>query len=185
MGVSNSNQTSDTTIYVLSLEKGKYYVGMTNNLERRLSEHKCAKGSEWTSKYKMLKLLYTKPMTSNLDEDNETRAVMKKYGIENVRGGVYCQIVLPFQVIDQLQKEFDHADGKCFRCGGRGHFAKSCPKGNISMSCQRCSRNTHTIDQCNAYSKLDGSFICIARTAKGDRCKICVQNRGDKCKKHI
>ena len=34
------------------------YIGVTNNLERRVSEHKFDKGSGFTSKYKTTKLVY-------------------------------------------------------------------------------------------------------------------------------
>lgn len=35
-----------------------FYVGVTNNLERRVAEHKCLKGSVFTSKYKLVDLIY-------------------------------------------------------------------------------------------------------------------------------
>lgn len=35
-------------IYTLQLEKNKYYVGKTTNLEKRLKEHFNGFGSEWT-----------------------------------------------------------------------------------------------------------------------------------------
>ena len=34
------------------------YIGMTNNLERRVWEHKNGEGSEFTTKYKCVKLVY-------------------------------------------------------------------------------------------------------------------------------
>ena len=44
-------------VYVLELENGKRYVGHTNNLHRRIQEHKDGR-STYTSKYKINKLLY-------------------------------------------------------------------------------------------------------------------------------
>ena len=44
-------------VYVLELENGKKYVGHTNNLYRRIQEHKDGR-STYTSKYKINKLLY-------------------------------------------------------------------------------------------------------------------------------
>ncbi len=47
-------------IYILSNEKAKpLYVGVTNNLERRIYEHKNLNNSDsYTAKYRLKKLLY-------------------------------------------------------------------------------------------------------------------------------
>ena len=39
-------------IYVLALEKNKYYIGKTSNPQFRLESHFSATGSEWTKLYK-------------------------------------------------------------------------------------------------------------------------------------
>ena len=45
-----------TTIYVLKLKGGKYYVGRTDkNAIVRFKEHQVGKGSAWTRKYKPTK----------------------------------------------------------------------------------------------------------------------------------
>jgi len=44
-------------IYILQLEKGKYYIGKTNNPQFRLETHFNSNGSEWTKIYKPLKVL--------------------------------------------------------------------------------------------------------------------------------
>ncbi len=51
---------------------------------------------------------------------------MEIYGIDKVRGGSYSQIELSKFQIECLEKEISHAQGKCFRCGRFGHFAKNC-----------------------------------------------------------
>ncbi len=44
-------------VYVLLLENGQKYIGQTNNLQRRLNEHKTGR-SQYTRKNKIRKLLY-------------------------------------------------------------------------------------------------------------------------------
>lgn len=89
-------------IYVLKLEKGKYYVGKTNNPRFRLENHFNSNGSQWTKKYKPLKIIEIKPDCDDYDEDKITRQYMDKYGIENVRGGSFVSINLEQSVIDTL-----------------------------------------------------------------------------------
>jgi predicted GIY-YIG superfamily endonuclease len=92
-------------IYVIECSNKKYYVGKTNDIIRRFEEHKSGKGSAWTSKYKPIRLISCRPQVSEHDENNETKDLMKKYGIEHVRGGSYTQIELAPEEIFVLQKE--------------------------------------------------------------------------------
>ena len=45
-------------VYILSNKRGTLYVGMTNNLDRRLYEHKSKTIPSFTSKYNIDRLLY-------------------------------------------------------------------------------------------------------------------------------
>lgn len=92
--------------YVLKLEQGKYYVGLTHNVSKRLKMHKDGTGAEWTKLYEPIKLLTCKETGSytyreaGQVEDQKTLELMGKYGRENVRGGRYCAV--DQEVLDQL-----------------------------------------------------------------------------------
>lgn len=45
-------------VYILSNNSGTIYIGMTNNLERRIWQHKNKKGGNFTSKYSVHRLVY-------------------------------------------------------------------------------------------------------------------------------
>jgi len=46
-------------VYIMSNKnKTTFYIGVTNNLERRVAEHKEGSGSKFTSKYKLYELIY-------------------------------------------------------------------------------------------------------------------------------
>ena len=114
-------------LYVLQCSGGKYYIGKTNDVMRRFEEHKSGKGSAWTNKYKPLKMLECRAITSDHDENNVTKDYMKKYGVENVRGGTYAQVTLADEVINVLQMEFRGNADICYKCNLAGHFATKCP----------------------------------------------------------
>ena len=114
-------------LYVLQCEKGKYYVGKTTDVMRRFEEHKSGKGSAWTTKYKPTKLIECRVITSPHDENNTTKDYMKKYGIDNVRGAGYCQVVLPEGTLSLLQNELQGLSDLCYKCNLSGHFAAACP----------------------------------------------------------
>lgn len=112
---------------MLQCEKGKYYVGKTSDVMRRFEEHKSGKGSAWTTKYKPTKLIECRVITSPHDENNVTKDYMKKYGIDNVRGAGYCQVVLPEGIVSLLQNELQGLSDLCYKCNLSGHFAAACP----------------------------------------------------------
>lgn len=105
-------------LYVLSLEDGKYYVGISRNVKKRFDAHRCGEGAEWTKLYKPLKVIsdtqlafcsYTKVKPY---EDGKTIELMKKYGRHNVRGGIYCAIdqnIIDSFLGESLCKEIDAA----------------------------------------------------------------------------
>ncbi len=75
------------TIYVLELADNCYYIGYTNNLDRRLKHHFEGNGAVWTKKHKFIKLLETfKNKTLNY-ENFITEKYINKFGYNFVRGG--------------------------------------------------------------------------------------------------
>jgi len=113
-------------IYVLELVEGKYYIGKTNNPGFRIEQHFLSGGSSWTKKYNPLKIAEIIPNCDDYDEDKYTRIYMDKYGIDNVRGGSFCEEILDEHTVRMLQKMSDSTKNKCYICGLLGHFAKDC-----------------------------------------------------------
>lgn len=121
-------------IYILKLEKDKYYIGKTNNPEFRLDMHFNSNGSAWTTKYKPIKLLELIKDCDDYDEDKYTRIYMDKYGIENVRGGSFTSVKLDNKTIKYLNHLSNGANDRCFKCGGIGHFIKDCDENSDNSS---------------------------------------------------
>ena len=63
---------SQTTIYVLKLEGGKYYVGKTGDLIARYQQHLSGEGSSFTRLHKPIKVIRTVTNASPFDEDKIT-----------------------------------------------------------------------------------------------------------------
>ena len=96
-------------LYVLELEQGKYYVGLSHNVDKRFKMHKDGEGAEFTKIYKPIRVIknintYATTYTiAGQYEDNETIRLMKVFGRENVRGGRYCAVSQA--VVDDLLGE--------------------------------------------------------------------------------
>jgi predicted GIY-YIG superfamily endonuclease len=144
------------SLYVLKLEKGKWYIGKSADIKKRYQQHLTGSGSAWTSKYPPKSLVESKPITSPHDENNLTKDYMKKYGVENVRGGSYSQVVLNDSTISVLKNEFLGNDNKCLNCGLAGHFANRCKakvEEELVWGCEYCDREFTTRFGCMLHEK--------------------------------
>ena len=115
-----------TNIYILKLVDNKYYVGKSDNVEKRFIDHIKGYGSAWTKKYEPIKIEEIITNASKYDEDKYVKIYMEKYGFDNVRGGAYSSIDLNVDQLNALQLEFTSALDLCTRCMRIGHFINSC-----------------------------------------------------------
>ncbi len=139
-----------STLYVLLLEKEKYYIGRTYDLDKRLIDHSNGNGSEWTSLYKVIKVIEIIKNCKPQDEDAMTITYMTKYGIENVRGGTFCNIILSKDTIKFLEKMINTQTLTCYNCNEKGHYANDCKiRKNIeSVTCYKCGKKGHYANKC-------------------------------------
>lgn len=92
-------------LYVLPLENECYYVGTTEDVQKRYQKHAKGSGAKWTKLHKPLPMDAMKfweiPHFSCFQveqmEDVLTKALQKQFGLNNVRGGYTCQL-LPMKV---------------------------------------------------------------------------------------
>jgi predicted GIY-YIG superfamily endonuclease len=115
-------------IYVLLLQKQKYYIGKTTDLQYRIETHYKLGGAAFTKRYRPVKVLKQIPNCSDHDEQRITQEYMAKYGIQNVRGGPWTQILLSDAQEECIQQILDSEADACYICGEQGHFVKECPQ---------------------------------------------------------
>jgi predicted GIY-YIG superfamily endonuclease len=150
-------------LYVLKLQQEKWYVGKSANVERRFQQHKEGKGARWTQLHQPIELLYKRKLLNENDEDETTEFYMKKFGVENVRGGKYCQVEMPSNMISSVSKkvevEEEYACDYCDRTFttrfGCSVHEKSCQKTAVP-ECFRCGRAGHFKADCYARSHVNG-----------------------------
>jgi predicted GIY-YIG superfamily endonuclease len=179
--------------YILKLRSGKWYVGYTERGIDRILDHMDKKGAKWTKKYRPVKPIpwsqtppgqteATKKNKPNSDEDKLTLKEMKKHGIENVRGGSWCMVVMKQKTTRELELL----------------IAKTKTKTPVmkKMFCNKCGRESHNRPDCVARNTVDGVKITTAswkyrpktilkssRKAKAQRCQAKTQEGfGPRCK---
>ena len=66
-------------VYVLKCEDGTFYTGATNNLEKRLADHKAGKGGRYTRSHKVVKMIYSEKFLT------KSQALKKEFEIKKWR----------------------------------------------------------------------------------------------------
>lgn len=151
-------------IYVLKLRSNKYYIGKTTDIPKRLRQHFSGEfSSKWTSKYKPLKVERIIDNVDEFDEDKWVKIYMKKYGIDNVRGGSYSSMEIHFTVRHFIQNELNHSEEKCFICLKYGHLSIDCVKNKkyskkMVILCTNCGTKGHSTKNC--YYKTEYEKAC-------------------------
>ena len=148
-------------IYALELESGKYYIGKTSNPKFRLNSHFNQYGSSWTKKYKPINIHQIIPDCDDFDEDKYTLKYMKKYGINNVRGGSFCQLKLTDENRKTIEKMIKGSSDKCYKCGGHGHYASNC-----KYECLEESEDEETLEEESEEDYYIDNLIKVFRELK-------------------
>ena len=82
-------------VYVLMLQQGKLYVGATDNVYTRLSDHfRCSNRSAvWVREYgPPVRIVEIARNCAPEDEEYKFAEMADKFGFENVRGGGCCKL---------------------------------------------------------------------------------------------
>lgn len=97
-----------TNIYILKLEENRYYIGYTSDPKKRINEHLNGNGCSFTKKYKPIAVDKIKYDDDPIKVDKYVIKYMKKFGINNVRGGSYKDEKLSDELKLKLKKELDN-----------------------------------------------------------------------------
>jgi hypothetical protein len=81
------------SVYSLELADGCFYVGYSDDVDRRIAEHFLGRAAMWTRMHAPIRVLDVVPGTKEL-ENCTTIALMCTHGWRKVRGGAWCSIEL-------------------------------------------------------------------------------------------
>ena len=83
-----------SVVYALELNNGKYYIGWTKCLEKRLELHRQGKSYvEWVKSHGFKRLIEYFPAGDlHYPESALTYEYVRKYGVMNVRGAGWCKM---------------------------------------------------------------------------------------------
>jgi predicted GIY-YIG superfamily endonuclease len=89
-------ERDDSAVYVVELSDGKWYVGMSKNIEKRMAQHKRGDGHPWTRNHDIINFHIVEEGLPRLDarrrEQNIAENMVSAFGPDSVRGGTYTGV---------------------------------------------------------------------------------------------
>ena len=124
---------SDDTnlIYTFLCGDGHTYTGLAKKglIDNRLFRHDDGSACEVTRVHKPLRdcvpAIRIASGSPGIDETMETLEMMKRHGIHNSHGGVYCEPVLSPLDVQRIVSILDADKDACYNCGGTDHYLHS------------------------------------------------------------
>jgi hypothetical protein len=163
---------SKTNIYILKLEGNRYYVGYSPNVNKRIQEHIDGNGSSFTKKYKPIAV---EKIKENVPEEHANIYVikyMRKFGMDNVRGGSFKGSKLTSEQINQLskngvkiveEKKIENKEKKIENKENKentnNHRVLKIEIKNANGTCYRCLKDGHYQDSCRETHDKYGNFL--------------------------
>lgn len=114
------------TVYCFLLKDDRYYIAhmcSTDVISEFVSRNA---HTDWFKKYPFVKVLGRKTNCTQFDADMYLVAAMRKFGLENVRGGNFSSMRLSRDDRTSLKVFIETACDYCYICHEHGHFAKQC-----------------------------------------------------------
>lgn len=162
-----------TSVYRIKLDNDKYYVGRTNDKNKRIYSHIKGHGSAWTRKHKFIDCMSTITYSdSPFWELEETLENMYVYGIDNVRGSMFTRMNLSRFDKIQAAQLYCEMYNLCRKCGSPDHYISNCKAeegevvpwvikfgGELDMNVKRCVICLKNInDKPNYYKYCDECY---------------------------
>ncbi|CAM9251836.1 unnamed protein product, partial [Hapterophycus canaliculatus] len=119
-------------VYVLELDGGRYYVGKSSDVARRVAEHLSPEGgSGWTRTHKVMRdqhVLFPKSSGSSRSpsRSSNTLEIAHRKGIDNVRGHAWTTVALTKSQRESFREQVCERKDLCRRCGMPGHMVSAC-----------------------------------------------------------
>jgi predicted GIY-YIG superfamily endonuclease len=122
--------TDRAGVYVLKTSSGLYYVGKSQNIDARISDHRNGRGASCLAgaSFQVVPNLLTVGTADDLEswERNETLQRMRTHGISNVRGWMFTSTALSDEDYQDAFRQICEKFDLCRRCGRSSHFAEQC-----------------------------------------------------------
>lgn len=148
-------------VYVFQCDNNKYYIGTSKEgvakMELPLND------LEWIKKYPIVNVIDVFPTPYSSIVDKTTILYMKKFGIDNVRGGKYRQFELSDFDKKKIAEFIENNNNVCEKCGSNDHtFGNGFCLFNVNWSgmtwtCLKCN------EQFNTETKIK-HHICKGKT---------------------
>ena len=162
------NKLYNNGVYKLKLQYNKYYIGKSDNINRRIWCHENGNGSFWTKNHPVL---YRESLLTNYTNDTklweleETLENMYLYGINNVRGSMFTKYSLSREDKIIAALLYCEMHDLCRKCGSDKHYIHNCNQnylepwvekfgGELDINTRKCIKCFKNINDKPKYFKL-------------------------------